>query len=79
MASVALVAFLLFIVVLLSGPLAVFFAYMDWAFPCVFAGTASVVFGLQWFFLAPSPMSCIGAVGATLGAYGVYKLLTGFW
>jgi len=75
MASLALVVVFLFLTVLLSGPLSLLFAHLNWPFLCLFMCAISFVFGSNWMVVAPFPVSLIGLISVILSCLAVHNLV----
>jgi hypothetical protein len=76
MASLALIVVFLFLIVLLSGPLSLLFAYLGWPFLCLIMCFASFTFSLNWAFVAPFPVSSVGVISVVLSCYSIYYMVT---
>lgn len=74
MASLALLVSLIFLSVILSGPLALLFCYLEmfWM-TCIFSLFA-IFIGTHWCCVAPFPISIIGGITALCGAYAFTKI-----
>jgi hypothetical protein len=73
MASLALLVSLIFIFVILSGPLSLLFNYLNMFWMSCIFGLLSIVFGIHWFCATPFPISIIGTLSAICGAYAIYS------
>jgi len=74
MASLALMVSLIFLVVLLSGPLALFFSYLGLPFMTIFFAFISIVMGTYWCCVAPFPISILGLIAAICGGVAVARI-----
>jgi hypothetical protein len=74
MASLALLVLLFFLIVLLSGPLAILFCYLNMFWITVFFALLAIVFGVNWCCIAPFPISIIGGISAIIGAWAFTKI-----
>ena len=74
MASLALMATIIFLVVLLSGPMALIFSRLGLPFMTILFGFVSIVMGTYWCCLAPFPISILGLITAICGVLAVAKI-----
>ena len=74
MASLALMVAIIFLVVLLSGPLALIFSHLGLPFMTILFGFVSIVMGTYWCCLAPFPISILGLITAICGVLAVAKI-----
>ena len=74
MASLALMVALIFLVVILSGPLALIFSRLGLPFMTIFFGFASIVMGTYWCCVAPFPISILGLITAICGGVAIAKI-----
>lgn len=74
MFSLALMVGLIFLVVLLSGPLSLFFLNFNcYMVSGILAGIA-ISFGVYWLLVAPFPVSIVGVMSAALGVLTFMKM-----
>lgn len=67
MASLALVVSLIFLVVLLSGPVAALFAVLRLPRLAILFGLAAAASGLWWAYVAPTSIGVVGLISFALG------------
>lgn len=73
MASLALLVAVIFLAVILSGPVSLAAGLLGLRRFSVFAGIFSILSGLFWCLVAPFPVSMIGALSMFLGAFAIRK------
>lgn len=74
MESLALLVCILFLIVLLSGPLAILFCYLDMFWMTVIFSIFAVGVGAQWLIATPFPISIVGAISIVLGIYSIIRI-----
>jgi hypothetical protein len=74
MESLVLLVSFIFLLVLLSGPLALLFCYLNMFWITMFFSLLSMAIGTHWCCLAPFPISIIGGITAVCGAYAFAKI-----
>lgn len=73
MASLALIVALIFIVVLLSGPLSLTAGYFKLKIISQLIGIIAIIFGAHWMTFAPFPICLIGAFSIWAGIKSFFK------
>lgn len=73
MASLALVVSMIFLVVLLSGPVAALFAVLRLPRLAILFGLAAAASGLWWAYNAPTFIGVVGLISFALGAWAANK------
>lgn len=73
MASLALLVSMIFLTVLLSGPISLVAGWVGLRWVSLFFGIVSVVAGLFWCSVAPFPVSVVGAISMIVGAFAIRK------
>jgi hypothetical protein len=71
MASLALIVAIMFMLVLISGPLSALFRFFKFRILAILFGLFAIVIGFYWCSVTPFPVSLIGGFSAILGAWGV--------
>lgn len=75
MASLALMVCIIFLVVLLSGPISLFFCFINAPIIATLFAIFAISCGLFWCFVAPFPVSLfIGLVPIMCGVVTLFKL-----
>lgn len=74
MASLALLVSLIFLSVILSGPLSLLFLHLNMFWMSVIFGLFAIGIGTHWFLVAPFPVSIIGILSALCGLYTFTKI-----
>lgn len=67
MASLALMVAIIFLNVLLLGPLALLFSYLNFRLIGAFIGIMAIVVGTYWICVAPFPVSVLGGISLVCG------------
>jgi len=75
-ASLAYLVILLFILVFLFGPFAVWFAVKNMPIAAALAGIAAIWLGLQWYVGVYTWPKYLGLVSACMGAYAIWLAAT---
>jgi len=70
-ASLALLVSIIFLSVLLSGPLALLLRVLKFTVLAIAVGLFAILSGLYWLFLAPLPVNLIGLVGFICGVKAI--------
>lgn len=71
MASLALMVAIIFLSVLISGPISVLFRLLGLKILAIVFGLFAFVIGIHWCAVAPFPVSLIGGFSAILGAWSI--------
>jgi len=74
MASLALMTGTIFLVALLSGPLALIFSRLGLPFMTIFFAFVSIVMGTYWCCVAPFPISILGLIPAICGGVALARI-----
>jgi hypothetical protein len=74
MASLAMMVSLIFLATLLAGPTALVLSYLGFTWMTVLCGIYAISLGAFWCFVAPFPISIVGALCAFLGALAMIRL-----
>jgi len=67
MASLALMVSLIFISVLLSGPVSLFFLYFNFYVLSAIFAVVAIILGIFWCLSTPFPISIVGMISLALG------------
>lgn len=73
MASLALIVSIIFLAVLLSGPVSLLLSFLNFPILATAFGIISILIGAYWCALAPFPVSLIGGLSAICGAIAINK------
>jgi hypothetical protein len=73
MASLALMVAVIFLVVILSGPISLIAGYLGLGFLSQSMGVISIIAGTYWIIIAPFPVSALGLVGIMMGAKSFFR------
>jgi len=74
MVSLALMVSIIFLSVILSGPMSLMFRYINMPFSAAIFAFFSIAAGAYWCCVAPFPISSLGALSAFCGAITLSKL-----
>jgi hypothetical protein len=74
MASLALLVCLIFLSILISGPLSIIFCHLGLFWLTIFASLFAIAGGAHWCCIAPFPVSMIGLVSGLCGLYSIIKI-----
>lgn len=74
MASLALLVCIIFLCVLLSGPLALVFCYFNLYYLTILLALFAMASGTYWCTFAPFPVSLLGIAGIICGIIAIQKL-----
>jgi hypothetical protein len=74
MASLAIIVSIIFLTVLVSGPIALLLSKAGFRVLGAFAGVFALLVGGYWLCVAPFPVSLIGGLSAVCGAMAINKI-----
>lgn len=72
MYDLALIVGMLFLAVLVSGPLSVWLAVRDYSVASLFAAATALMFGIHWFINVATSVRFFGLATALLGVYAIW-------
>jgi hypothetical protein len=75
MFSLALIVCIIFLTVILSGPLSLIFSYFDFYYLTVLFGLLSIISGIFWTFASPFPVCIAGIISACCGIFSIDKII----
>lgn len=78
MESLALMVAIIFLSVLLSGPIALTFWYFNFKILAFLMAIICLALGCFWLSVAPFPTSVIGYLEAACGLFVIFKILNKF-
>jgi len=73
MASLALMVVIMFLAMILCGPIALLFSFFGFYILATSFGIFSILFGFYWCCFAPFPVSLMGGLSAILGIIAINK------
>lgn len=71
MASLALLVAIIFLVTLLSGPIALFFSFYKFKILSIIFSILALISGINWTCVAPFPISLVGLLGIFCALYSI--------
>jgi len=74
MASLALMVSIIFLSVVISGPVSLVFRFLGMPFTAAVLALFSLASGAYWCCVAPFPISILGALSALCGAITLSKI-----
>jgi hypothetical protein len=74
MASLALLVVIIFLTVLLSGPVSILFSYLKLKILSVVFALIAIISGINWLCVTPLPISLIGLLSILCGIYSIRKV-----
>lgn len=72
MQDLAIIVGMMFLAMVITGPLSVWLAVRHCAFASLFMAAAALMFGLHWFIHISTPVRFIGLVTAILGIFAIW-------
>lgn len=81
MYDLAIIVGLMFLAMLITGPLSVWLAVQRYELGSLFVAAAALMFGIHWFISVPTAVRFVGLVAALLGVYAIWYSvrLTRWW